>query len=156
MSVTDVMPTLKRVTAKPPGRLSLQWSNGAEVELDVAQWLTDPAFTELHTAGVFGSAQVGDWGHSVVWPNGVEMGADSLWHETLSVRRRDDVREFLAWRLKHGLSLAKTAETLGLSRRMVAYYSSGEHAVPRHILLACLGWEATKGRRKPASLRIPA
>jgi predicted transcriptional regulator len=40
------------------------------------------------------------------------------------------------------LSLNKAAEALGISRRMVAYYSNGEKAVPKAILLACRGWEA--------------
>jgi hypothetical protein len=34
------------------------------------------------------------------------------------------------------------SEALGLSRRQVAYYASGEHEVPRTVLLACKGWEA--------------
>lgn len=35
-----------------------------------------------------------------------------------------------------------SAEALGLSWRQVAYYASGEHEVPRTVLLACKGWEA--------------
>ena len=54
-----------------------------------------------------------------------------------------DTRDFLEWRLRHGLSLTKTAEALGLSRRMVAYYSNGEKPVPKPILLACKGWEVS-------------
>jgi hypothetical protein len=41
------------------------------------------------------------------------------------------------------LSLSKTAEALGISRRMAAYYSNGEKPVPRAILLACKGWEVS-------------
>jgi transcriptional regulator with XRE-family HTH domain len=50
--------------------------------------------------------------------------------------------DFIRWRWKHGLSLSAAAEALGLSRRQVAYYASGEHEVPRTVLLACKGWEA--------------
>ena len=57
----------------------------------------------------------------------------------------DDAREFLEWRLRHGLSLTKTAEALDISRRMVAYYSNGEKPIPRAILLACKGWEVSHG-----------
>ncbi len=64
-----------------------------------------------------------------------------LWLETLSATGRGDARTFLEWRLRHGLSLAKTADALGLSRRMVAYYSNGEKPIPKSILLACKGWE---------------
>ena len=37
------------------------------------------------------------------------------------------------------------AEALGVSRRMVAYYSNGEKKVPKPILLACRGWEVGAG-----------
>ena len=90
--------------------------------------------------------KIGDWGHSLVWPSGAEAGADALWLETLSAARRDDTRAFLEWRLRHGLSLTRAAEALGLSRRMVAYYSNGEKPVPKTVLLACRGWEAERGR----------
>jgi transcriptional regulator with XRE-family HTH domain len=39
--------------------------------------------------------------------------------------------EFIRWRWRHGLSLSDAAEALGLSRRQVAYYASGERPVPR-------------------------
>jgi hypothetical protein len=38
--------------------------------------------------------------------------------------------------------LTRAAEALGLSRRMVVYYSNAQKPVPRPILLACKGWEA--------------
>lgn len=57
---------------------------------------------------------------------------------------RPDAGEFIRWRWKHGLSLTDAAEALGLSRRQVAYYASGEHAVPRTVLLACKGWEVER------------
>jgi predicted transcriptional regulator len=49
-----------------------------------------------------------------------------LWLETLSATGHSDVRAFLEWRLRHALSLSKAADALGVSRRMVAYYSNGE------------------------------
>jgi predicted transcriptional regulator len=41
--------------------------------------------------------------------------------------------------MRHALSLSKAADALGISRRMVAYYSNGEKRVPKPILLACRG-----------------
>jgi len=37
--------------------------------------------------------------------------------------------------------LTAAAEALGLSRRTVAYYVSGEQQVPRTVLLALKAWE---------------
>lgn len=140
------MPTITAVEAAAPGQLGLLWSSGQRVDLDLSVWLDDTALEPLRQAEIFDAVQVGDWGHSLTWPGDIEIGADSLWLESLSVLRRVDARRFLEWRLKHGLSLNQTADALGLSRRMVAYYSSGGHAVPRHVMLACLGWE-TDGAR---------
>lgn len=41
------------------------------------------------------------------------------------------------------------AELLALARRTVAYYSNGNRPVPKTVLLACKGWDATH-RRKAA------
>ena len=155
MSITDKLPTIESVTTPECGHLIVIWSDGVADELDVSAWLDDTAFAFLRDPEEFARVRVGDWGHSLEWPSGVEIGADSLWLETLTTRRRGDVRRFLEWRLKHGLSLTKAAEALGLARRTVAYYSSGEHAVPRHILLACVGWEADLRVRR-AKAKTPA
>jgi transcriptional regulator with XRE-family HTH domain len=70
--------------------------------------------------------------------------------------RDGDTDVFRAWRTRHGLSLTAAAEALSLSRRMVAYYCSGDKPVPRNILLACKGWEVTHGARDQASGRANA
>ncbi|HEY3798899.1 MAG TPA: DUF2442 domain-containing protein [Caulobacteraceae bacterium] len=136
------MRTIERAEAIAPSRLRLIWSDGVQVEVDLGAWLAKPAFAALRDPEVFAKVQVGDWGHSLVWPGDIEAGADALWLKTLSATRRDDASAFLKWRLKHGLSLTRAAEALGLSRRMVTYYSNGEKPVPKTVLLACRGWEA--------------
>jgi len=132
---------IEAVEATAGHRLRLRWSGGAEAEIDFRPFLRRRAFRVLASEEEFGQARVGDWGHSLEWPSGAEIGADSLWLETLSATGHGDARTFLEWRHRHGLSLMEAADALGVSRRMVAYYSSGEKPVPRHILLACLGWE---------------
>ena len=155
MSTTDTMRTIESVKATGPAQLRLRWSDGAAAELDLSDWLEQPAFAALRDPAEFARVEIGDWGHSLEWPSGAEAGADSLWLETLSALRRADARAFLEWRLKHGLSLSKAAEALGLSRRMVAYYSNAEKPVPKTVLLACRGWDAgrrSSGGRKRAVL----
>jgi hypothetical protein len=152
MSATDTMRTIERVKPTGAARLRLHWSDGAEADLDLSRWLEMPAFAALRDPAEFAKAAVGDWGHSLVWPSGAEAGADALWLETLSATRRDDTRAFLEWRLRHGLSLTRAAEALGLSRRMVAYYSNGEKPVPKTVLLACRGWEVGNQRSRRSAL----
>ena len=136
----DWMRTIEAVESRAGGGLFLRWSDGAEAAVALPK-----AFARRS-----GEVSVGDWGHSIVWPDGTELGADTLWLETLSAIGRADARQFLEWRLANGLSLARAADELGLSRRTVAYYSNGTRAVPKAILLACKGWDATHPTRKAA------
>jgi Protein of unknown function (DUF2442) len=147
MSEKDKLRTIKTVQALAPATLGIVWSDGTAATLDLRDVLRSNIFAALRDSSEFAQGSVGEWGHSVIWPSGAELSADSLWLETLSATGHEDARLFLEWRLRHGLSLSKAADALGLSRRMVAYYSSGEKALPKPILLACKGWEVSEGLR---------
>ena len=138
MTGADRVRSISAAAAVPPATLALVWSDGTRAAIDLAPRLRPRALRDPH---LFAQARLGEWGHSVVWPDGSELGAETLWLETLTAIGRSDTRAFLEWRLRHGLSLSATAQALGVSRRMVAYYSNGEKPVPRPILLACRGWE---------------
>ena len=143
MSREDSLHTITKAKARVPSTLMLEWSDGTKVTLDIREFLKHKPFRALRNPDVFARARVGEWGHGVEWSSDIDLSADTLWLETLSATGRGDTREFLEWRLRHGLSLSAAADALGVSRRMVAYYSSGEKPVPRPILLACKGWEAS-------------
>ena len=134
---------IQSVQASDGYRLLLSWEDGEEATIDLTRTIRSVPFKSLLDAELFQKAELGDWGHSVVWPDGTEIGADSLWLDTLTAWGREDNRAFLEWRLRNGLSLNGAAEALGLSRRTIAYYSGGR-SVPRSILLACKGWDALK------------
>jgi hypothetical protein len=136
----DTMRTIRSATPLGGMRLQLDWSDGTSAEVTLQHV---PNGTD------FASVQVADWGHSLVWPDGLEIGADSLWLETLSANGHCDTKAFMEWRLANGLSLSKAAEALGLARRTIAYYSNGGRPVPKTVLLACKGWDAMH-RRKAA------
>jgi hypothetical protein len=143
MSFADRMRTIVIAKAEGATRLALTWSDGVQAHIDVGHVLKDRVFAALRDPAEFARVRIGEWGQSLEWPSGVELGADMLWLETLSATGHDDARVFLEWRLRHGLSLSKAAEALGVSRRMVAYYSNGEKVVPKSIQLACRGWEVS-------------
>lgn len=145
MNPADNMRTIVAVRAIGSTLLHLAWSDDTRADVDLATMLHDRAFASLRDPDEFAKAEVGDWGHSLSWPSGAELGADTLWLETLAATGRGDTRLFVEWRLRNALSLTKAAEALGLSRRMVAYYSNGEKRVPKSILLACRGWEVGGG-----------
>lgn len=143
--MNDKTRTITAIRATGPSSLHLTWSDGTAATVDLKPVLGDRALSALRDPDEFARVEVGDWGHSVSWPSGAELSADMLWLETLSATGCGDARAFLEWRLRHGLSLSKAAEALGVSRRMVAYYSNGEKQVPKPILLACRGWEVSEG-----------
>ena len=126
--------------------LALRWRDGRNFKVDLLAFIAAlPVLRRLRNTATFQRVKLGEGGHSLVWPNGLDLGADRLWELTLEQNGRGDTAEFLRWRWRWGLSLATAAEALGLSRRQVAYYASGQHAVPRTVLLACKGWETEQG-----------
>src|SRR3546814_3308284 len=51
-------------------------------------------FAALRDPAEFARVGVGEWGHSLAWPSGVELGADMLRHETeLAQARKGDRKE---------------------------------------------------------------
>ena len=145
MNPVDNTRTIIAVRATGPASLHLAWSDDTQADVDLAPMLNDRALAALRDPAEFARVELGDWGHSLAWPSGAELGADMLWLETLAATGQGDTRSFIEWRLRNTLSLTRAAEALGLSRRMVAYYSNGEKPVPKTVLLACRGWEVGGG-----------
>lgn len=139
---SDDVNTILGVEIAGPLLLNLAWSNGSEAEIDLSTTAALEPFRSLNESLVFEAVEIGDWGHSLVWPGGVELGADALWLDTLAATGRDDARTFLTWRLRHGLTIQAAALALAVSEREVARYSNARTPVPKTILLACRGWEA--------------
>jgi hypothetical protein len=138
--------TLTDAQAEADGVLLLTFADGAVMRVDLRALVAGhPLLFALSDPQVFGTVRVGEWGGSVVWgddPGGdLELAADNL--RARAVEQAGGVsHEFiLNWMARHRLSLDAAAQALGLSRRMLAYYRSGEKPVPRTVALACLGWE---------------
>jgi hypothetical protein len=123
-------------------KLNLKWLNGRTTPVDLAEPVSRlKGLRPLRDPEVFARATVGEGGHSVVWPGDRDVGAARLWELALEQNGHADAAEFIRWRWRHGLSLTGAAQALGISRRQVAYYVSGDEPVPRTVLLACKGWE---------------
>ncbi len=138
---------IRIASVKPAGayKLRLRWVSGKTMVIDLSEPVRRlKGLRPLRDEAVFARAVKGEGGHSIVWPGEIDMGADRLWEMSLEQNGHLDAVEFIRWRWRYGLSLSDAAEALGLSRRQVAYYASGERAVPRTVLLACKGWEAER------------
>jgi len=105
----------------------------------------DPLWTPLRDPAVFEGARLVAGGTGVAWTDELDMCGDVVWR-AVAAARGEVMPEgaFAAWRRRHGLSLSGAARALGLSRRQVAYFDSGQKPVPRTVMLACRGWEADK------------
>lgn len=70
------------------------------------------------------------------------LASDNLRAMAIEQRGEYSHQQVVAWMHHHGLSLDTAADALGISRRMLAYYRSGERPIPKTVGLAMLGWEA--------------
>ena len=75
------------------------------------------------------------------------MGADRLYELSRQQAGLPTASEFNDWMQRNGLSLASAAESLGMTRRMIAHYRTGSRPIPKVVGLACLGWESRERRR---------
>ena len=134
------------ITAGHPSTLTVTWKDGSVDRVDLSAVIaSNPVLAPLRDPDLFRQAEVADWGWSVRWPGDIDFGVDQLWR--WAGEQKGDFMptdQFRAWMERNGLSLTKAADALGLSRRMVAYYASGERPVPKTVRLATLGFEAER------------
>lgn len=148
--------TLTAVEPLSDWRLRLTYADGQTFEVDLSEWIhTARALAPLKDKALFAQAKVGLGGRSVDWiEDELDLAADNL--RNLAIEQAGGIGHERIWRWLHetGLTLEQAAEALGISRRMLIYYRDGEKPIPRHIWLACLGWQAVRpqGRSLPMSL----
>lgn len=125
--------------------LTVAFVNGRVLAVDLREFVHRfKGLRPLRDPAAFARADVGEDGFSLVWPGDLDVGADQLYEMALEQNGRTDAAAFIRWRWRNKLSLSGAADALGLSRRMVSYYESGEREVPRTVLLALKGWEAER------------
>lgn len=135
-------PRIEAVEAVDSLRLRITWSTGECYMVDLAEPIHRlPALAPLHDPALFARAQVGEWGHSVVWSDEVDLGADRLYERCKEQAGELSPSQFDAWMKRHQLSLTTAADALGMSRRMIAHYRTGSRPIPKIVNLACKGWE---------------
>jgi hypothetical protein len=136
------------VAVEPGKKLTLQitWKDKTVSTIDLAPVIKfSKHLAPLSDRELFKTARVSPEGFAVEWSDDLDLSAAQLWRwageQAGEFMRTED---FQNWRQRNGLSLSGTADALGLSRRTVAYYASGEEPIPKTVLLACLGFEAQK------------
>lgn len=122
-------PRLSAVEALPNYQLRMTFINGDTLIVDKRETVfSKPGLTPLRNPAAFAKAQViAGEGWTVAWADfDIQIGADTLWLEAMQQAAPDeDTRTFLAWRLRHGLSLADAARALGMTPRTMSAYGTG-------------------------------
>ena len=144
---------LPRIAAVAPDRahlvLRLRWQDGGESKVNVSGLVeTFRVYAPLReNRALFRQVHVGEHRADVVWTDEIDMSADTL--RRLAQEQSGETMTadaFRAWRLRKAYTLDGAARALGLSRRTVAYYESGEKRVPRLVALATRALESEAGR----------
>jgi Protein of unknown function (DUF2442) len=138
----------KLVSVVAPGGMSLAlgWDDGVRATIDLASVIYGHrGLSALVDPDVFARATLSEDGWSVEWPGGMDFGSPQLrrWADEQAGRTMA-AEAFRGWMDGHGLSLDTAAEALGLSRRTIAYYRSGEQPVPKTVMLATEGFAGRK------------
>ena len=124
--------------------LAVQWDDGRRAAIDLAAVIAGrPALAALADPQVFQGAQLAGDGWSIEWPGGIDFGSAQLrrWADEQTGEAMP-AADFRGWIERHGMSLEAAAAALGLSRRTIAYYLSGEQPVPKTVMLATEGFDA--------------
>lgn len=133
-------PTIQSARVIAAHTVEIVWSTGETLNVDLSNSLAAP-FDTLREAKAFAHLQVDEWGHGLNWADGLDMGADKLYELCREQAGLPTASAFNAWMQRNRLSLATAAQSLGMTRRMIAYYRTGSRPIPRYIALACKGWE---------------
>jgi hypothetical protein len=138
---------LVSLAVRGPNALELEWDDGYSVQVDLAEVIAGHSgLKPIHSAKAFAKAAISKDGWSVEWPGDIDFGSPQLrrWADEQSgeVMPAGDFRK---WMETHDLTLDAAASALGLSRRMIAYYASGEKPVPKTVMLATEGWRVREG-----------
>jgi DNA-binding XRE family transcriptional regulator len=135
------MPKITRVEYMEGFSLCLTWEQGRESLINLEPHISAfKALAPLRNLEEFRQVRTGEWGWHLEWPCGADISSDTL--RRLALEQAKNIMTptmFKEWRQGLGLSLTQAAHILGLSRRMVAYYESGEKAIPKYVALACMG-----------------
>ena len=143
---------LAQVEALPNLCLRLAFEDGFTATVDLRDWITNTkALSALRDPAIFNQARLGEFGTGVIFiEDELDLGADNL--RNLAVEQSGGIghERLVEWQHRNGLTQAKAAEAIGISRRMLYYYLSGERPITKTVWLACLGWEAQRKHQAAA------
>jgi hypothetical protein len=137
---------IKSVVSAAPFNLKVTFGDDVTMDIDLSAIVAQNNFlSPLKNAALFNKAIVGEYGNDISWGDDLSLSGDNLRAEAVEQCGGISHERIWNWMYRNGLTLDSATKALGISRRMLAYYRNGEKPIPRHIWLACLGWEKCKG-----------
>jgi Protein of unknown function (DUF2442) len=133
---------LEHLAITGPKSMAISWDDGRTANVDFVPVIARrKVLGPLNDALEFANASLSADGWSIEWPCGIDLGAPQLrrWADEQAGAIMP-ANEFRAWMDSNALTLDRAAEALGLSRRTIAYYLSGEQPVPKTVMLATEGF----------------
>jgi Protein of unknown function (DUF2442) len=134
------------VSVTGPNALNLQWDDGRSGQIDLSAIIAShPALGSLKSTDIFAGVAISPDGWSLEWSGGIDFGSAQLrrWADEQAGETMP-AAAFRNWMEAHAMTLDAAATALGLSRRTIAYYLSGEQPVPKTVMLATVGYERMK------------
>lgn len=133
---------IKKVVTVEPCLLTVTFGDEATMDIDLNSVISKyPALLPLKNQTLFRKARIDEYGRHVVWNDEIDLAGDNLRAEAVEQSGGISHERIWNWMHRNNFTLDAAAEALGISRRMLAYYRNGEKPIPKHIWLACLGWE---------------
>lgn len=155
LTVGRALPKIADVAAVSPTSVAVTWEPGSR---DGRSEIVDLA-PMLHAFRMyrplrddpeaFARVRVAAFGSAIAWDDDEQIDMSAVAVEELAEQGMDaaDLKAFMK---RNGLTLDSTAAQLGLGRRIVAYYASGERSIPRVVALACRYLERGRDPSTPA------
>lgn len=144
------LPRIAAARSLPDQRLSIDFEDGCKATVSLCGFIEAfPVRAPLRDRTLFRKAKVEEWGSGVTWDDEgpLSIAATTL-YRLAAEQAAEPARRFDAWMITNGLSATRAAEALGMIRRSIVSYRTGARPVPTYINLACIGWEAARGRRQ--------
>ncbi|WP_182466769.1 helix-turn-helix domain-containing protein [Sphingomonas gilva] len=137
---------IETIAISGPAMLTVVWDNQRRADVDLGPLIAARAnLAPLADRFVFATAAISDDGWAVEWPVGIDFGSAQLrrWADE-QIGETMPSAGLRTWMERHDLTLDTAAAALGLSRRTIAYYLSGEQVIPKTVMLATEGYDARR------------
>lgn len=139
---------IEAISALADRQLHVLFADGWATAIDLDGFISEHAILQpLLDAARFCAVHVGEWGFDVTWDDGGDLTIAATTLRRLAEAQYGGPRQqFNEWMTRNGLLLSKAADSLGMTRRMIAHYRTGTRPIPKTVLLACKGWEVEQGQ----------